>query len=67
MCMECVKTEKDIVDILYSIFMYMQHMVVLQYSLSVLKKTLLMLFPTLIAVNRSRGCRVHKHVCTDTH
>lgn len=50
--------------------MRMQHMEALCFNLSVAKKTLLMLFPTLIAVNRSTHCRLclyFRHICTDTH
>lgn len=50
--------------------MRMQHMEALCFNLSVAKKTLLMLFPTLIAVNRSTDCRLclyFRHICTDTH
>lgn len=50
--------------------MHMQHMEALCFNLSVAKKTLLMLFPTLIAVNRSTDCRLclyFRHICTDTH
>lgn len=52
------------------VFMRMQHMEVLCFNLSVAKKTLVMLFPTLIAVNRSTDCRLclyFRHICTDTH
>lgn len=49
--------------------MRMQHMETLCFNLSVAKKTLVMLFPTLIAVNRSTGlaglCLCLRHICTD--